>query len=95
MDGHDRWVIRLVLLAGLMLGGFMLVTGFIFGICGSMEYTTACNGPFARDPDGPYWAVFVLICLFGLVYSSVRRPAEKKTPNGMPSSGLGSEKSES
>ena len=65
------------MVAGLFLGVVMLVSGFVFGICGSMEYTTACNGLLARDPDGPYWAILVMICLVGLVFSFVRRSGEK------------------
>jgi len=67
----------LALLAALSIGVVMLVGGFVFGLCGSMEYTTACNGLFAGDPDGPCWAILVLICLIGLVYSFVRRPTTK------------------
>jgi len=72
----------LVLLAGLLVGVIMFVTGFVFGICGSMEYTTACSGLFAGDPEGPFWAAFTLICLIGLVYSFARRRAERLRASG-------------
>jgi hypothetical protein len=72
----NRWAIRLALIAALSLGVVMFVAGFAFGICGSMEYTTACNGLLARDPDAPYWAAFVLICVIGLCYSFVGHPGD-------------------
>jgi hypothetical protein len=72
------WWIRLVLLAGLVVGVVIFVAGFVFGICGSMEYTTACNGLFAGDPDGPYWGAFVLVCSAVLASTFLGRPVNSR-----------------
>lgn len=60
------WKVAIVCAAGGIIGCVVLLSGFVFGLCGSMEPATACSGYSATESIGILLITFSLIG--GLAY---------------------------